>query len=298
VDPKRHPAAVALAISRAWRLYRWRAYLVSFAVGMIAAGVVAPIVTSSVELALAFGRSVGEGPVGPAWWPYAIWSVVFVMTTALFGAALNARWQPDELKRAAQAYLWLAMQAETRWRRTTGEDTVPRHAAGMREFLARTAPTRENAEERLGLWLALLDLPQARAAVAEMPDNTPVARHRRASASWLIEFAEGKDQSAALRVLDDFAGAIDDDAGRSEAVADNALAGARWALAEGQDWRPPLAAVRPQLGSAPDEIYAQWLWRPAFRRLLVSCAIGTMVFWLAWWLLAPYFQIARWQTAS
>src|SRR6266545_1008837 len=50
LDAARHPAALSMAIARAWQPYRWRAYTVGIAAGMLAGGVIAPIATTSLLL--------------------------------------------------------------------------------------------------------------------------------------------------------------------------------------------------------------------------------------------------------
>jgi hypothetical protein len=68
---------------------------------------------------------------------------------------------------------------------------------------------------------------------------------------------------------------------------------ARVALADGQDWRVPLATVRPQLGIAPAPVYHQTVWRPVFRSVLINAVIGVTVFWVASFALGPFFPVPR-----
>ena len=287
VPPSRHPAALAVAIFRAWRPYRLRGYVTGLVAGVLAGGIVAPLVTTTLTLLGALGGFIDDSRVP---WAEILWTLTFALVMPFAGALAYARWQPRDLRDAAASYLWLAQEAEARWRSTTGRATVPRDEAGMREFLQTTAPTPENAGERFGMWLALLDIAQARAAVAEMPRETPSERFGHASATWLTAFVAGDTTAPGFDDLETLAHEIDDPDERREALATVGLQRARAALDAGGDWRAPLAAVRPRLYTAPDGIYARFVWRPAFRQLLIACVSGIAVYWIAWFLLEPYYR--------
>ena len=280
VPDARHPAALAVAIFHAWRPYRWRGYAVGVLAGLIAGGVIAPLLTTTVVLAAAFA-GVDAGLAGMPW-AEILWTLTFVVVTPVVGALAVARWQPQDLQSAAQTYLWLAERSEARWRTTTGVATVPRDVAGMRAFLDATPPTPANAGERFGLWIALGEIAQARAAVEEMPRATPDDVFGHASASWLTDLVEGRPDAA--KTVDELApltDTIESPTGHREALVTVALHRARVARAAEGDWRAPLAAVRHRLGQEPDAVYARFVWRPAFKRLLSACGTGVVVYWAA-----------------
>ena len=299
VPPGRHPSALAVAFFHAWRPYRLRGYVTGLVAGVVAGGIVAPLVTTTLTLLSALGGFIDDSSVP---WAAIVWTMTFALVTPFAGAMAYARWQPRDLRDAAASYLWLAQEAEAHWRATTGRATVPRDEAGMREFLQTTTPTPENAGERFGVWIALLDITQARAAVAEMPRDTPSERFGHASATWLTSFVAGDTTGPGFEDLDVLAHAIDQPDERREALTTVGLQRARAALAAGGDWRAPLAAVRPGLWSEPDAIYSRFVWRPAFRQLLIACASGTVVYWTAWFLLEPYYRVPvdalRWAYAT
>jgi hypothetical protein len=288
VPPARHPAALAVAIFHAWRPYRWRGYATGLVAGILAGGIVAPLITSALALLGALTGVVGDGGLP---WAAVAWTLAFALTAPFAGALAYARWQPRDLREAAESYLWLAQESEAHWRDITGRATVPRDEAGMREFLLTAAPTPENAGERFGMWIALLDVTQARAAIAEMPRETPDDRFGHASATWLADFVAGDAGGPSLQDLEALAQAIDSADDRREALVTVAVQRARVALAAGADWRAPLSAVRPALGPAPDAVYSRLVWRPAFRQLLIACVSGTVVYWVAWLLLEPYYRL-------
>jgi hypothetical protein len=288
IPPGRHPAALAVAIFQAWRPYRWRGYATGLVAGILAGGILAPLITTTLTLLGALAGIV-DRVSGP--WEAVLWTVTFALSAPFAGAIAYARWQPRDLRDAAESYLWLVQESEARWRDITGRATVPRDEAGMREFLRTAAPTPENAGERFGMWIALLDVTQARAAIKEMPRETPGDRFGHASAAWLAAFVAGDATEPSLEDIEALAEAIDGADDHREALVTVAVQRARAALVAGADWRAPLAAVRPGLGRAPDAIYARVVWRPAFRQLLIACVGGTVVYWVAWFLLEPYYRL-------
>ena len=150
--------------------------------------------------------------------------------------------------------------------------------------------TPETAVERFGLWMALLDTGNARAAAAEIPDVTDRDRFSRSATLWLADFVEGS--TAPLDTLQTLADAIADPDDRIEATAIVAVHWSRVAIAEDDDWQAPLAAIRPRLGDTAERIHNRFLWRAAFRALLVSMAAGVAIFWAAVLALRPYFPIS------
>jgi hypothetical protein len=260
----------------AWRPYRWRGYAVGVVAGFLVGGVVAPIATASVVIALAAAGT----PIQTA---FPVWemvcSLVFAATMSVAGATAFARWQPQPLRRAAQTYLWLATRAEAHWTRTFAAQPVPRDEARTRAFLASVQPTAATAFQRFGLWLAVLELGRAREAIAQMPESTALDSFNRASAAWLVDFVSGITNP--LAPLEAMTRQIDDPAGRLEASVTVAMNRARAALAEGQDWRPPLADARVLLDADADRIYDRLVRRPVLRALLVTTAVGVALFWVA-----------------
>lgn len=286
VDPKRHPAALSNAIAGAWRPYRLRSYVVGVLAGLFVGGVVAPIATTSLLLMLYLaGLSPGDGV---RWWE-GVWIAAFAVTFAIVGATAFARWQPQRLRMAAETYIWLATRAEENWARVFGALPVPRKERDMRAVLASIPETPATAGERFGLCIGLLELDRARAAAAEMPQASAIERYHRSSADWLVDFIAGATHS--LDPLQLLVAAIDDPGEQLEAAVGVALSQARVAVSEGQDWQLPLAEIRHRLGTAPDSDYRRFVWRPAFRSLLIATAVGVSVFWLAVIVLKPYFPI-------
>jgi hypothetical protein len=149
--------------------------------------------------------------------------------------------------------------------------------------------TPETAGERFGLWIAILELDRARTAIGAMPIATAHDRFGRDAAEWLVDFVGGDTRS--LESLEAMLEGIGDHEQQVEALVTLAVSRARAAHAEGADWQTPLAAVRESLGIEPERSYRELVWRPAFRALLGSTALGLVVFWLAMLLGAPYFPI-------
>jgi hypothetical protein len=107
------------------------------------------------------------------------------------------------------------------------------------------------------------------------------------AALWLVDFVDGS--TAPLDTLQTLADAIADPDDGVEATAFVAVNRAQVAISEDRDWQAPLAAVRPSLGDTPERIHNRFLWRAAFRALLVSMAVGVAIFWAAVLVLGPYF---------
>jgi hypothetical protein len=278
-DPPRIPAghdaaALAGAITRAWRPYRWRGYLLGLVVGILAGGILGPLVT--VSLAFVVGLAgVTIDPLTP--WAEIVWSGVFAVTFAATGAWAVARWLPRDFKGATETYLWLAVRAEAHWHELFGDVAVPRSRSAMRAFVAATPETPETAGERFGIWMALGDLSSARRVIEQMPVDTGSARHARASAVWLVDFAAGSPGDlAALRAT---AAALDDPDERLEADVEVAVNAARVEVAARRDWKPSLLAVRERLGPEPTAILWRHAWPRAFRDMFVAAVVGIAAFW-------------------
>lgn len=278
-DPPRslagHEAgALAAAITRAWRPYRWRGYVLGLVVGILAGGVVGPLLTVSIAFVLALA-GVTIDPLTP--WAEIVWSGVFALAFAAAGAWAVARWLPPDFKAATETYLWLAVRAEAQWHELFGDVAVPRSRAAMRTFVATAPETSATAGERFGIWMALGDLDSARRVVEQMPNDTGTDRHARASADWLVDFAAGSaGDLAALRAT---AAALNDAGERLEAEVEIAVDAARVEVASRRDWKPPLIAVRDRLGPEPTEILWRHAWPPAFRGMFVAAVIGAASFW-------------------
>lgn len=276
-DLGRHgAAALAAAITRGWRPYRWRGYAVGGVAGILVGGVAAPIVTTSVGLGLWLA---GAGIDAGLPWAEAVWSVAFVVTFAAVGAWAVAAWLPPSFQEPLESYVWLASRAEADWHRTFGGRSVPRSASALRAFVDSTPETAETAGERGAAWLALGDVGAARRCVSQMPSDTPAARYRRDGSAWLVELVGGTVGD--LTPLRNRAAEIEDPADRLEAEADLAANEARVELAAGRDWRPPLAAVRGRLGPEPRALVRRLAWRPTFLGMLAAGAIGVGVWWVA-----------------
>jgi hypothetical protein len=268
------PGDLAVALTRGWRPYRWRAYFVGLFVGIIVGGICAPIATTTVALVLGLG-DIAIDPRLP--WPEVIWSATFVVTFAAVGAWAATRWLPTDFRAAFESYAWLSARADDRWRRVFGDRPVPRSVRGMRDFLTDTPETPETAGERFAAWLVLGDLAAARRVVAQMPAVTPLERETRVVATWLVDFVGGTIGD--LGPVRASVVEIEDPADRLEAEVDIAANLARIEVAAGRDWKPPLAAVRDQLGLEPVAKLWQDGWRSTFRSLLVTAAIGVAAFW-------------------
>ena len=275
VPPGRDISALADAITRAWRPYRWRAYLVGIVSGVLVGGIPAAIATTALAAILALAGLTID-PMLP--WAELIWSVAFVVAFAAAGAWALTRWLPPTFKAAAETYVWLATTAEAHWHEKFGDAHVPRTPELMRAFLDSTPRSPETAYQRSGIYLALGELEAARGEIELMPVVTPIERHQRAAATWLVDFVAGGNGS--LEPLRAGTAAIDDPAGRLEAEVEVALSEARVALAAGGDWMAPAAAIRPRLGPEPAQIVWRLAWRPAFRTMLSAATIGVVVYWV------------------
>jgi len=286
LDPARHPAAIAAAIGAEWRSYRWRGYAVGFLAAVLASGVVAPLLTTSMIMVFALSGDAASTRIP---WDAIVWSSVFALVAPWASATIFSRWQPRLFREATQTYLWLAESAEHSWARVFGALPVPRDERSTRELLASAAETPETAVERAGMWLALLELDRARAIAATIPETTPRGRFDRAATRWLADFTGGATPS--LEPLERLAMLIPDGNDRLEVAGWIALGHARVALAEGRDWRTPLASIRKELGDAPLHIYRRIVWWPVFRRLLPMFALGTAAYWAAYFTLDPYFPM-------
>lgn len=266
--------ALAATITRAWRPYRWRGYVLGLVVGVLAGGILGPLLTVSIVFVLELA-GVTVDPLTP--WAAIVWSGIFAVAFAATGAWAVARWLPPDFKSATEAYLWLAIRAEGHWHELFGEASVPRSRSGMRRFVAATPETSETAGERFAIWLALGDVAAARRVVEQMPDATPSERHARAGAGWLVDFAAGSvGDLAPLRAS---AAELEDADERLEADVDVAVNAARVEVAARRDWKPPLVAIRERLGAEPATMLWRHAWRPAFRGMLVAAVIGVAAFW-------------------
>ena len=243
-------------------------------VGILAGGILGPLLT--VSLAIVVGLAgVTIDPLTP--WAEIVWSGVFALTFAAAGAWAVARWLPHDFQAATETYLWLAVRAEAHWHELFGDAAVPRSRSAMRAFIAATPETPETAGERFGIWMALGDLDSARRVVEQMPDDTGSARHARASAAWLVDFAAGSPGDlAALRAT---AIALDDADERLEAEVEVAVDAARVEVAARRDWKPPLLAIRERLGPEPTAILWRHAWAPAFRGMFAAAVVGAAAFW-------------------
>lgn len=286
IDARRHPAALAGAIGGAWRPYRIRAYAAAIVAGLVAGGVLAPILTTTLLLVAALNGTMLPQDVP---WQEAVWTLTFALTLPFVGASAFAWWQPRRLRRASQTYLWLADRAEANWARAFGGRPVPRDERDMRAFLEAVPETPEGAAQRAGLMFALLDVEGARAAIAAMPNATPHDRFGRASAAWLADFVAGTTRP--IEPLESLAHAIADPDERLEAVVALAVYRGRAALADGGDWETPLAAVRDDLGPSADALYRRIVWRPTFVRLLSAALVGLAVFWVGTRWLRPFLSV-------
>jgi hypothetical protein len=274
--PERHVAAVALAITKAWQPHRRRAYVIGLAAGILAGGIVAPLVTTSLLLVLVVTRTrVGEA-LAP--WDLLAWLLTFVVTFATVGALAMHRSLPAHLRAAVEAYMWLADRSETAWRRTMGPVRVPRTEKATRAFLAATPETPENAGERYGLWMSLGEVDRAEAALEQTPEATAGQPYDRASAQWLLAFVRGETASPDL--LAPLVDAIEAPEEQAAAQVELATHHARVAVAQGGDWIGPLADVRPLLAEAPNDAIRRHITWPMFRRLLVLGLIGVSVFFV------------------
>ena len=200
-------------------------------------------------------------------WDAIVWSAVFALV-APWASATAFTLAAAPLPRRGRTYLWLVERAEQILSRLFGAAPVPRDERSIRAFLSSAPETPETALERFGMWLAILEIDRARAVADAIPDATLRGRFDRVAARWLVDFVAGTTQS--LEPLERLLLMIPDGDDRLEASAWNALGHARVALAEGRDWRAPLASMRRDLGDEPHRIYRRVVWLPVFRRLLWS----------------------------
>jgi hypothetical protein len=266
--------ALAGAITRAWRPYRWRGYLLGLVAGILAGGILGPLLT----VALAFGLGLAGVTIDPLTpWAEIIWSGVFAVTFAAAGAWAVARWLPRDFRAATETYLWLAVRAEAHWHERFGDAAVPRSKSAMQTFIEATPETPETGGERFGIWMALGDLASARRVIEQMPNDTASAHHARASAGWLVDLAAGT--AGDLAALRSTAAELEDADERLEAEVELAVNAARVEVAAGRDWKPPLLAIRERLGTEPAAMLWQHTWPPAFRGMFVAAVVGVAAFW-------------------
>jgi hypothetical protein len=274
VDPLRDPAALSNAISRRWRPYRFRAYMLGAAAGLLLGGFVAPIATTIV--ALLAGDATALAAMGIRW-DEVVWTVVFVLAFARVGSWAIARWLPRDFRAATETYLWLAVRAEGHWQRVLGS-AVPRTAAAQRTFLDGAVVTPADAAQIASIWLSLGDVDTAREVAQLMPESTPVERHEKAAAAWLIEFVGGAD--ADLGSLETSLASVADERAWLEGRVELAIDTARAALVRGADWMGPMAAIRDRLGDEPSRLMWDFAARPAFRTMLWLGSVGVVTFWV------------------
>ena len=276
-DPeRRRPGALADAMTRGWRPYRWRGYAVGVVAGIALGGIVAPILTTSVAVGLALA-GITVDPRVP--WAEVVWSVTFAVTFAAVGAWAVARWLPAAFRDALESYVWIALRAEGQWRHAFGDRPVPRSQSALRDFVGATPETADTAGERVAAWLALGDVDAARRCVSQMRTDTPTARYARDGSAWLVAFVGGR--TGDLDPLRDRATEIEDPDDRLAAEVELAANEARVELAAGRDWRPPLASVRRRLGAEPSELVWRLAWPSTFRGMFAAAAIGVTAFWVA-----------------
>jgi hypothetical protein len=274
IDPLRRPAALADAITRRWRRYRLRAYVLGVVAGFVLGGVVAPIATTILALLLSLAGALPRPSVP---WAEIVWSAVFVVAFARVGSWAIARWLPPDFRSATETYVWLAMRAEAHWRSELGVP-VPRKEAMQRAFLDATPVTAASAGEIASIWLSLGDLDTAREVIAQMPESSAGERHDKAAARWLVDFVAG--ESADLGPLEASLGRADDSDAWLEDRVELAVDASRVALAQGGDWIAPMASIREQLGDEPSRILWRFAAEPAFRMMLYLGAVGVVSFWV------------------
>ncbi len=279
IDPGARPSARGLqaladAISREWRPYRLRAYVVGLVAGILVGGIPTAIATTLVVFALSLAGITIDRAVP---WDEVIWSVAFAVAFAAVGAWAIVRWLPHDFRAATETYIWLASAAEKRWREQFGSP-VPRTPAAMRAFLESMPATPETAYQHSGIYLALGDVKAARGESGLMPVDTATERFQRDSMVWLLDFVAGGNEP--LEQLRAAAAAIDEPADRLEAEVEVALSEARVAVASGGDWKRPAAAVRDRLGDEPSSLIWRLGWRPAFQTMLSAATIGVVLFWI------------------
>jgi len=270
-DPRRDPAALAAAIDRRWRRYRFRAYLFGVLVGFVAT---VPIVIATTVLVLGLAL-LGADLSEP--WPELVWTIAFVVLFAAAGSWAVARWLPRPFRSALESYVWLAMRAEAHWVEAVGS-AVPRKPEAMRAFLDSATVTSSTAAEVASIWLALGDLDTARQVLESMPTTTDAERHQKAEMAWLADFVGGTDTP--LGALEGTATAIADVRDRLEAQVGLAVDASRLAIAHGGDWIAPLAAVRPALGAEPSAMLWQIAFWPTARMMLLYGGVGVAAYWV------------------
>jgi hypothetical protein len=276
VEPVHNAAgALAAAITRDWRPYRWRAYAIAVVAAITVGGICVPIVTSVLAIALALG-GVTIDPRLP--WAEITWSAAFVVTFAAVGAWAVVRWLPSDFRAATETYVWLATRAEAQWHTIFGDRPVPRSRPALQRFVDETPESSETAGERVAAWLGLGNMAAARRVITQMPADTAVQRQAIAGATWLVAFIGGTvGDLAPLRAG---VAEIDDPLDHLDAEVELAVNAARVALAEGRDWKPPLAEIRGHLGTEPEAMLWRLSWRPVFGGMLVAGIIGVAAFWL------------------
>lgn len=211
-------------------------------------------------------------------------AIVIAALSALIGVAIGIATVPPRVRRAFEAYSWLGHAERQQFRERTG-GPVPGKVAAMVDWLATTPSTPTMRLPRIELLAFVGRFEEARAelALAAATDSAaePEVAFELASLAQYIDWIEhGTTDVRAMREATERLPM--NSLARLQAEVTLAIAAARPLAQEaGADWKPPLEAVRQQLGWAPWSATLRDTWWPIwvvylFLGLLVSLAAGVL----------------------
>jgi hypothetical protein len=141
---------------------------------------------------------------------------------------------------------WARLDAEERWRRL-GAGRIPRSEAEARSWLDAHQDQTVLQPQRLTAQLFAGDLEAARTTLARYPSATAFQRFDALNDAWFLDFVGG--ELPALHGVEAAAREVEDPDERLRTEVSVAMLRAHTAVAAGGDWVPPLASLRPLLGS-------------------------------------------------
>jgi hypothetical protein len=233
----------------------------------ISAIVAAAVGGAFLSVLLAIG--IGFTPFHEVWTSFPLpWlslnDLAFALILGVAWAAASVLLLPRRLLPAFEAFVWSGERGLEAWRAATGTSMPPTSIDGANRWLEANPPTEANQFVRIEALLLVRDFATARSAIDALPTETAEQRVLREDYAATLDMMEtGRADLRRLR------------AAAEEATGDVALDGlvaaalleSRMAVARGEDWQEPLAAVRPRLGAGADGV----LWRGyARRRLMVA----------------------------
>jgi len=167
---------------------------------------------------------------------------------------------------------WSRLEAEARWR-GLGASRIPRSPAEAQKWLRDHPDPDALQPQRFAALLLAGDLAGAKATLETCPADTAYERFGIESDRWALDFVEGAIPDLAR--VEALAAEISDPHEERHAVTTMAILRAHVALAEGSEWVPKMAAVRPLVGDAADGIIGARYVVPAWTMSMAIAALLT-----------------------